>query len=115
MEEPAIISSSYDPTPGSELEGRWRVERLGGALPPMALPLVGVSKEIRGGRGMTRFGFLPGLSFRVEKREDCVALVYNPPFSMLVDELRVGSEGSWIGRATLGGRGFGQFRMVRIR
>ena len=43
------------------IEGRLRVERLGGMLPPM----VGVSKEIRGGRGTVRLGPLRGPSFRV--------------------------------------------------
>lgn len=92
------------------IEGSWRLDRLSGALPPLA----GARKEIRGDRGETRFGPFPGVSFRVEEREDCLALVYRPPFSMLVDEVREESEGSWIGKATLGGRAFGEFRMVRI-
>lgn len=95
----------------SELEGRWRVERLSGILPPM----MGVSKEIHGERGKTRFGPLLSLPFRVEKREHCMALVYQPPFSMLVDEIEHASEDSWEGWATLGGHGIGRFRMMRTR
>lgn len=94
----------------SELEGRWRIERLSGLLPPMP----GVSKEIRGDRGETRFGPFPGMPFRVEEREDCLAFVYRPPFSVLVDEVRKEPEGSWLGKATLGGHIFGRFRMTRV-
>ena len=92
-----------------DLEGDWRVERRGGFLPPM----VGVRKRIRGDRGETRVGALPGWPFRVERREGRVALVYLPPFSAIVDELRSGAEGSWFGRSTLGGRELGRFRMLR--
>jgi hypothetical protein len=91
------------------LEGDWRVERLSGALPPMA----GVGKRIRGDRGETRLGPLPVWPFRVERRGDRVALVYRPPFSPLVDELRPQPDGSWLGRSTLFGRELGRFRLVR--
>jgi ferritin-like metal-binding protein YciE len=91
------------------VEGDWRVERLGGLLPPM----VGIWKRIRGDRGETRVGLLPGPSFRVERREGRVALVYRPPFSGLVDELWAVEDGSWLGRSLLGGE-LGWFRMVRI-
>ncbi len=73
-----------------------------------------VRKEIRGERGETRFGPLPGPPFRIVEREDCLALVYRSPFSMLVDEVRRESKGSWLGKATLGGRTFGRFRMTRV-
>jgi ferritin-like metal-binding protein YciE len=89
------------------LDGDWRVERLGGFLPPMT----GVRKRIRGDRGETGVGALPGWPFRVERREERVALVYRPPFSVIVDELWTGAEGSWLGRSTLGGRELGRFRM----
>jgi ferritin-like metal-binding protein YciE len=92
-----------------DLEGDWRVERLGGFLPPM----FGVRKRIRGDRGATRVGTLPGWPFRVERREGRVALVYSPPFSAIVDEVWTGAEGSWLGRSTLGGRELGRFRMRR--
>jgi hypothetical protein len=93
-----------------ELEGRWQVERLSGALPPM----VAVHKEIHAKRGETRFGHLLGLRFRIEEREDCPALIYRSPFSMLVDELRKQTEDSWLGEMTLGGRALGRFRMTRV-
>ncbi len=94
-----------------DLEGDWQVERLNGLLPPMT----GVWKRIRGDRGSTRFGPLPGVPFRLEQREGYVALIYRPPFSMLVDELRDQADDSWLGRATLGGRELGRFRMTRDR
>ena len=87
------------------------MERRGGILPPM----VGVRKRIRGDRGETRVGALPGWPFRVERREGRVALVYYPPFSAIVDELWTGAEGSWLGQSTLGGRELGRFRMIRNR
>ncbi len=94
-----------------DLEGDWRVERLSGLLPPM----VGVWKRIRGDRGSTRFGPLPGVPFRLERREGHIALIYRPPFSMLVDELQTKVDDSWLGRSTLGGRELGRFRMTRDR
>jgi len=90
----------------SDLDGRWRVRRLGGLLPPM----VGVRKRIRGDRGETSAGPLPGLPFRVEKGEVRVVLRYAPP---LVDELTPEAGGSWLGRTMLGGRELGRFRMTR--
>lgn len=92
-----------------DIAGDWRVERLGGFLPPM----VGVWKRVRGDRGETWVGVLPAWPFRVERRRDHVALVYNPPLSMLVDELREQPDGSWIGRSVLGGHELGSFRLVR--
>ena len=92
-----------------DLEGDWQVDRLGGFLPPM----IGVRKRIRGDRGETRVGDLPGWPFQVERREERVALVYRPPFSAIVDELWREAKGSWLGRSTLGGRELGRFRMRR--
>ena len=97
------------PGPVRDLQGDWRVERLDGLLPPM----IGVRKRIRGDRGETRIGNLPGWRFRVERREGGVALIYHPPFSALVDELLPGDRGSWLGRSTLGGRELGRFSMSR--
>lgn len=105
-----VSRSSHQPVVSGSLEGKWQLERLSGVLPP----LIGARKEIRGDRGETRFGPFPGVSFRVEEREDCLALIYRPPFSMLVDEVKEDSEGSWLGKATLGGRTCGQFRMTKI-
>jgi hypothetical protein len=93
-----------------ELEGRWRVERLSGALPPM----VAVHKKIHGKRGETRFGHFLALPFRIEQREDCPALVYRLSFSTLVDEVRKQTEDSWLGETILGGRALGRFRMTRV-
>ena len=91
------------------LEGDWRVERLGGLLPPMA----GVRKRVRGESGETRFGPFLGYPFTVERREGYVALAYRPPFSGVVDELEAAPDGSILGRSVLGGRELGRFRMVR--
>jgi ferritin-like metal-binding protein YciE len=92
-----------------DLEGDWQVERLGGFLPPM----LGIRKRIRGDRGETRVGTLPGWPFRVERGEGRVELVYRPPFSGIVDKLWTEAEGSWLGRSTLSGRELGRFRMMR--
>jgi ferritin-like metal-binding protein YciE len=91
-------------------DGVWRVERTGGLLPPM----VGVWKRIEGGRGETRLGPLLRFPFRVERRGGLVFLVYRPPFSALVDEISPGDRDLWHGRAMLGGRPVGRFRMTRI-
>jgi ferritin-like metal-binding protein YciE len=91
------------------LEGDWRVERLGGLLPPM----VGVRKRIRGDRGESKIGPLVVWPFRIERRGERVALlVYRAPFSGLVDELEAAADGSILGRSVLGGRELGRFRMV---
>lgn len=110
MEETAI-ESGRDRGPAGDLAGRWQVERLSGILPPMP----GVNKEISDARGRTKLGPLPVLPFRVESHEDCIALVYRPPFSVLVDKLTADSGDSWVGRTTLGGYELGRFRMVRVR
>ncbi len=75
--------------------------------------MLGVRKRIRGDRGTTGFGVFAGWPFRLERRAGRIALVYSPPFSAFVDEIRAGTEGSWLGRSTLGGRELGRFRMVR--
>jgi ferritin-like metal-binding protein YciE len=93
----------------SDLDGRWRVRRIDGLLPPM----FGVRKRIRGDRGETAAGPLPGLPFRVERSGDRAFLIYSPPLSMFVDELRLETGGSWLGRTTLGGHELGRFRMTR--
>ena len=97
----------------TNLEGEWRVERLGGLLPPM----IGIWKRIHGDGGQTRIGLLwPGAPFRLVQRcEGHVALVYRPPLWGLVDELRIEADGSsWLGRAMLGSYELGRFRMTRI-
>jgi hypothetical protein len=93
-----------------ELEGRWQVERLSGALPPM----VAVHNRNHGKRGETRFGHLLGLRFRIEEREDCPGLVYRPPFSMLVDGMSESRRKTHGGEMTLGRRARGRCRMTRV-
>ena len=88
----------------SELDGLWQVERLGGALPPLA----GVRKRIAGDRGYTEIGPL-----RVPFEVAGTTLQYRPPLQGLVDELEPDAEG-FRGRATLAGREYGQFALRRI-
>ena len=76
--------------------------------------MVGVWKRIRGDRGETRVGPLLRLPLRVERSGGRTVLAYEPPLSALVDEISPGSRDLWHERATLGGRTFGRFRMVRI-
>jgi len=89
-------------------EGEWRVDRISGLLTPMA----GFWKRIHSNFGETRIGPLPIWSFRCERKEWGVALIYHRPFSRLVDELRPEPDGSWLGRSTLMGLELGTFRMV---
>ena len=88
------------------LDGVWKVERTGGALPP----LVGVRKRIRGDRGETVAGPLPGMRFDVVGLE----LRYRTPLTGLVDVLEP-RNGGFDGRTTFLGREVGRFRMVRER
>ena len=85
-----------------ELQGRWRVRRTGGLLPP----LVGVRKRIQGGRGETAIGPLPGFPFDV----DGLRLRYRSPLRGLVDELEPDDDG-FRGRATFRGRRLGTFEL----
>ncbi|HSP74285.1 MAG TPA: DUF892 family protein [Gaiellaceae bacterium] len=87
------------------LNGVWKVERTGGALPP----LYGVRKRIRGPRGETLFGPVP-VRFAVVGNE----LRYRAPLLGLVDVLEPGANG-FEGRATLFGVELGRFRMTRER
>ena len=86
------------------LDGVWKVERVGGLLPP----LFGVHKRIQGHYGETKVGPLPGVSFRVHG----MRLEYHAPFSGFVDLLEQQGDG-YFGRATFRGREYGQFRMRR--
>jgi hypothetical protein len=88
-----------------ELDGIWRVERVGGALPP----LYGCRKRIEGDRGTTEFGRLPGLPFEVRGLD----LHYRGPFAPFVDKLEP-DDGGYVGHATVLGREFGRFRMTRL-
>ena len=97
-------SGSGDRGPVGALDGFWRVVRTSGLLPPM----VGVRKRILAERCETRVGPLLTWPFRVEWEEHAT-LVYRPPFSALVDEVRATPDGSWLGRCSAGARsgGFG--------
>jgi ferritin-like metal-binding protein YciE len=88
-----------------ELDGVWAVDRISGALPP----LHGCVKRIHGRRGTTEFPNFPGMPFEVRGLE----LHYRGPFGLLVDKLEP-QNGGYLGRATLGGREFGQFTMRRV-
>jgi ferritin-like metal-binding protein YciE len=89
----------------TELEGVWAVDRVSGALPPLG----GCVKRIHGNRGATEFPRFPGMPFEVRGLE----LHYRPPFTMLVDKLEP-QDGGYLGRATMLGREFGQFRLRRL-
>ncbi len=101
------------------LDGDWRVEWLSGPVP---MPFVW--KRIRAGRGTTRVSptslrnrglpFEPKLPFRLEQREGYVALIYRGPLSLLVDELRLEDDRSWLGRANAAGVRYAWFRMVPV-
>ena len=87
----------------SELDGVWKVERVGGALPPMT----GVRKRIDGDRGVTLAG---PVKMRFEVRG--LELRYRPPFVGFVDFLEPDGDG-YRGRATFLGRQFGSFRLTK--
>jgi ferritin-like metal-binding protein YciE len=93
-----------------DLEGLWRVERAGGSLPPM----VGVRKRIEGANGETRVGPLARWPFGGKRRGKGFALVYRPPFSAFVDEVRYGPGDSWVGRSLFGELELGRFSLRRI-
>jgi hypothetical protein len=85
-------------------DGVWRLERVGGLLPP----LVGVTKHIAGSRGETRIGRRVGVPFELDGLE----LRYRPPFAAFVDVLEPDGRGCFAGRATFRGRTFGRLCMV---
>lgn len=89
------------------LNGEWRVERLGGLLPP----LTGIRKRIAGDRGRTTLGRTPlGMGFDVVGLE----LRYRWPLRGLVDVLEQAGPGEFRGRTAFRGRQLGTFRIVRI-
>ena len=85
----------------TEVAGRWRVERVGGLLPP------GLRKRIRLTGGSTRLGPVPLALFRVRGRTLDYRLL------PLRDELTPAGDGTWLGRGLLLGREFCRFRLVR--
>ncbi len=93
-----------------DLDGTWKVERLGGLLPP----LVGVTKRIHGRTGTTRVGRLAGVPFVVDPMGDeGWALRYRPPLYGLVDYVELDEPETRVfrGRATYQGREFASFSM----
>jgi ferritin-like metal-binding protein YciE len=90
--------------PVAQLDGLWRVERTGGALPP----LYGISKRIREGRGQTLVAGRLGVPFEVRGLE----LRYTGPLAGLVDVLEPEGDG-FRGRSTFRGREIGRFAMRR--
>jgi hypothetical protein len=89
----------------TQLPGRWSVHRTGGLLPP----LLGVGKQIEGGRGWTTILGVRAARFDVIGLE----LRYGRPFRGVVDVLTPESPSSFAGRATFRGRTLGTFRMTR--
>jgi hypothetical protein len=81
--------------------GRWRVERVGGLLPP------GLRKRIGQDGGSTRLGPLPLAVFRVRGRTLDYRLL------PIRDELTPSADGTWLGRGLVLGREFCRFRLVR--
>jgi hypothetical protein len=102
------------------LEGDWKVERLSGPVP---MPFVW--KRIRGGRGETHVlprswqaigaPLEPKFPFELKQREGHVSLIYRPPLSFMVDDLRLEANGSWLGQATAAGIRYAWFQMVPVR
>jgi hypothetical protein len=86
------------------LDGDWEVERVSGALPPLA----GVRKRIAGDRGVTTLGRL-----RFPFVVDGLELRYSFPPG-LVDVLQPEGDG-FVGRTRLFGRELGRFRLVKPR
>ena len=93
------------------LDGGWRVRRLSGPV-----PMPGVYKAARGGRGTTwaRWSPFPALTFRLQQRGDSMVLIYDSPLSFLEDELRLQDDGSWLGRARVAGVQYAWFEMVPV-
>jgi hypothetical protein len=87
-----------------DLDGTWRVRRLGGLLPPLGL----VRKEIVGDRGRTVVG---AVSFVFDVRGD--ELRYRLPLRGLVDVLEPGDGRVRRGEARVLGRAVGSFSMTR--
>jgi hypothetical protein len=86
------------------LDGRWRVKRLGGLLPPLGI----VRKEIVGSSGRTVIGPL-SLWFDVRGTR----LHYRAPLKGLVDVIEPTEDDARRGRAELLGARIGTFLLVR--
>jgi hypothetical protein len=86
------------------MDGEWRLQRLGGLLPPLRF----MRKEIADTHGRTVIGKLL-LHFDVEDNE----LHYRFPLKGLVDVVEPGPGNRRRGRARLFGCGIGSFLMIR--
>ena len=86
---------------GRSLDGDWRVERVSGLLPPVAM-----RKRVDGDSGVTQVGPLR-LPFRVVG----TTLQYRPPLQAFADELQASGDG-FAGRAKIFGREYARFRLV---
>jgi nitrite reductase/ring-hydroxylating ferredoxin subunit/uncharacterized membrane protein len=91
----------------SELQGRWRVIRTGGLLPPLG-PM---TKHVEGGRGSTRVGPLEA-AFHVQDGGGDAVLEYAGPLRVFRDHVRRTADGRWQGEATVMGRRYGSFTLV---
>jgi hypothetical protein len=89
----------------TEVDGLWKVRRLGGLLPP----LLGMRKRIHGGRGETLLGPVR-LPYEVRGNE----LHYHRPMRGFVDVLEVVDHDLVNGRATYRGKEFGRFELRRV-
>jgi hypothetical protein len=87
----------------ANLDGRWKVERERGLLPP------GLRKRIIGTRGWTQLGPIPLLPFRI------VGSSLRYPGLPLRDELVEAEDGTVIGQAYAFGLPYGCFRLTPLR
>jgi hypothetical protein len=92
-------------SPEPALEGRWRVRRRSGLLPPM----LGVTKVVDGARGWTQVGPLRA-GFDVVGNE----LRYRGVLRPFVDVLEPDGDG-WSGRALVAGCEYARFALERRR
>jgi hypothetical protein len=87
------------------LDGRWKVRRESGLLPPF-----GVRKQIHGDRGWTLLGPLPVAPFAVKEDQ---RLLYK--LLPVRDELERRADGVYFGRAYFLGLRFCTFRMEPLQ
>jgi hypothetical protein len=82
-----------------EFDGRWKVRREAGLLPPL------LRKSIHDQRGWTKLGLVPLLPFRI----DGLSFLYR--WLPLRDELSLRDDGALEGKGYLFGRRFCRFRL----
>jgi hypothetical protein len=93
------------------LDGRWRLRRTAGLVPPLGL----LHKRIAGDRGATHLGAVLRLPFRVRFTTAGPELVYAGPLGFVRDRLTPDGEDAWTGEMLIAGRRAGRFRMTRSR